>query len=89
MRSKITRNGQITIPKRVRTALRLAEGDVVEVKLAANRQSIVLRPMQVRYIDPDQAYYWTESWQAAEKAADQDIRAGRVRKLHHPDDLDA
>lgn len=30
--------------------------------------------------DPaDQAYYWTEAWQAGERAADEERAAGRVR----------
>ena len=27
----------------------------------------------------EQDYYWTEEWQAGEKEADEDIKAGRVR----------
>jgi antitoxin PrlF len=88
MQSKITRHGQITIPKSVRTALKLDEGDVVEVELTANRRAIVLRPKKVKYLDPEQAYYWSDSWQAKERSADRDIRAGRVRKLSSTGELD-
>ncbi len=31
--------------------------------------------------DPDQAYFWTEEWQAGEREADADIAAGRVRNF--------
>jgi AbrB family looped-hinge helix DNA binding protein len=88
MQSKITRRGQITIPKSVRTALKLDEGDVVEVELTANRRAIVLRPKNISDLDPEQAYYWSDAWQAQERSADRDIRAGRIRKLNNPDDLD-
>jgi len=30
-------------------------------------------------IDPDQMYWWTEEWQKAERAAERDVRAGRVQ----------
>lgn len=33
--------------------------------------------------DPDQAWFWTEEWQAGEREADADLEAGRVR--HFPD----
>ncbi len=29
-------------------------------------------------IDPDQMYWWTEAWQRGERAAEADVRAGRV-----------
>ena len=29
-------------------------------------------------IDPDQRYWWTEAWQQGERAAEADVRAGRV-----------
>lgn len=30
-------------------------------------------------IDPDQTYWWTEAWQKAERAAEADLRAGRIK----------
>ncbi len=38
-------------------------------------------------IDPDQAYFWTEAWQASEHEADQDIAAGRVCRFEKAEDL--
>jgi antitoxin MazE len=32
-----------------------------------------------KLVDKNQAYFWTKEWQDAEKAADEDIRAGRVK----------
>ncbi len=29
-------------------------------------------------IDPDQLYWWTEAWQKGERAAEADVRAGRL-----------
>jgi hypothetical protein len=45
----------------------------------------------IRYEDPgihpdDQAYYWTEEWQAGEREAEADIKAGRVRTFTNVED---
>ncbi|MHB1629577.1 MAG: AbrB/MazE/SpoVT family DNA-binding domain-containing protein [Bacilli bacterium] len=83
---KITRNGQVTIPKSIRKELNLEEGDYVEI--VRQDGGIVLRPKKVKFIDPDQEYYWTEDWQERERRADEDVRAGRVHRLSSLDDLD-
>jgi AbrB family looped-hinge helix DNA binding protein len=70
--SKITRNYQVSIPKTVRDALGLQEGDYVEVE--ERDGEIVMVPK--RLIDADQAWFWTPEWQADERAADEDIKAG-------------
>jgi len=80
---KVSRSGQITIPAALRQALNLQEGDYVEVSLAEDR--IILTPKQV--VDRSQAYFWTAEWQAAEREADEDIRAGRVRVFEGVDEL--
>jgi len=80
---KVSRSGQITIPAAIRQALDLHEGDYVEVGLADDR--IILTPKQV--VDKSQAYFWTKEWQAGEREADEDIRAGRVQVFESVDDL--
>ncbi len=80
---KVSRSGQITIPAAIRQALNLQEGDYVEVSLADDR--ILLTPKQV--VDRSQAYFWTAEWQAAEREADEDIRAGRVRVFESVEEL--
>lgn len=85
--SKVTRNGQVTIPKSIREMLHLEEGDYVEV--IYGQEGILLRPKKVKFFDPDQAYYWTEEWQERERRADEDIREGRVHKLDSLDELDS
>lgn len=72
--SKITRNYQVSIPKGVRDALGLQEGDYVEVE--ERDGEIVMVPK--RLIDADQAWFWTPEWQALEREADEDLKAGRV-----------
>jgi AbrB family looped-hinge helix DNA binding protein len=38
-------------------------------------------------IDPDQGYWWTEEWQKGERAAERDIRAGRVQSFSSVEEL--
>jgi bifunctional DNA-binding transcriptional regulator/antitoxin component of YhaV-PrlF toxin-antitoxin module len=54
--------------------LGLKEGDYVEFE--ERDGEIVMVPK--RLIDADQAWFWTPEWQAGERAADEDIKAGRV-----------
>ncbi|MFQ6057256.1 MAG: AbrB/MazE/SpoVT family DNA-binding domain-containing protein [Anaerolineae bacterium] len=80
---KVTRSGQITIPAAVRRAANIQEGDYVEVTVVDDK--VVLTPK--RLVDKSQAYFWTEEWQAAEREADEDIRAGRVRAFESAEEL--
>ena len=80
---KVTRNGQITIPAAIRQELEIQEGDYVEVSVVDD--TVVLTPKQL--VDKSQAYFWTEEWQAAEREADEDIRAGRIETFESVDEL--
>ena len=71
---KITRNFQISIPKAIRDALRLEEGDLIEVQ--ERDGEIVLSPKKL--VDADQAWFWSPEWQAGERDAEDDVRAGHV-----------
>src|SRR6059036_3474899 len=53
----------------IREAAHLAEGDPVEFEIIS--EGILLRPKKV--IDSTQAWFWTEAWQAGERAASADI----------------
>jgi antitoxin MazE len=79
--TKVTRHGQITLPAAIRRALRIEEGDYIEVSIA--NDSVILTPK--RLIDKSQAYFWTSDWQAAEREADEDIAAGRIYKFDDAD----
>lgn len=79
--TKVTRQGQITLPAAIRRALRIEEGDYIEVSIA--NDSVVLTPK--RLVDKSQAYFWTPEWQAAEREADEDIVAGRIYKFNDID----
>jgi len=68
-------NGQITLPANVRKQLGLKEGDVVSLEVQDG--VLLIKPKLV--IDKSQAYFWSERWQAGEKEAEEDIKAGRLR----------
>lgn len=65
--------GQITVPKRIRTALRLQVNDPLVVEVTDD--GILLRPQ--RLIDATQAWFWTPEWQEAEREVDADLEEGR------------
>ncbi len=81
--TRVTRNGQITLPAAVRRALNIEEGDYIEVRTVED--SVVLTPK--RLVDKSQAYFWSREWQAAEREASEDIAAGRVHEFEDPEDL--
>jgi AbrB family looped-hinge helix DNA binding protein len=82
MFSKVTRNGQITLPAKVREELGIEEGDLLEITV--EDEKAVLMPKKL--IDKSQSYFWTKKWQDAEKEAEADIKAGRVKAFDSADD---
>jgi len=81
--TKVTRHGQITLPASVRKQLGIEEGDIVEIEVEEERA--VLMPKKL--VDKSQAYFWTKKWQEGERAADEDIKAGRVKTFNSVDEL--
>ena len=82
-RTRVRDRGQITIPAEIRAAARLEEGDPVEVELTPD--GILLRPQKL--IDATQAWFWTPSWQAREREADEDLAAGRYERFHSDEEF--
>lgn len=37
-------------------------------------------------VEPDQSYYWTDEWQADERAAVDEIRSGTAKRFETADD---
>jgi AbrB family looped-hinge helix DNA binding protein len=81
--TKVTRHGQITLPRSVRGQLNIEEGDFIEIEVQGGRA--VLTPK--RLVDKDQAYFWSPQWQAAEREAEEDIKAGRVKTFSSVEEL--
>ena len=66
--------GQLTLPREIRQAAHLEEGDPVQVEMTAD--GILLRPQKV--IDATQAWFWSPTWQHGEAAASTEIAEGRT-----------
>jgi AbrB family looped-hinge helix DNA binding protein len=72
---QLRKKGQVTLPLSLRKQLGLQEGDFLAVEIRDNE--VILHPKKL--IDADQAWFWSDSWQAGEKEASEDIRDGRVQ----------
>ena len=81
--SEIRTNSQITIPKQIMKKLLLKEGDKIEFEV--KEDAIVIKPVLI--IDKAQSWFWTKKWQKAEREADEDIKAGRVKTFDEVDSL--
>jgi len=82
-RSVLRSKGQLTLPREIREAAHIAEGDPVEIEVVA--EGILLRPQKM--IDAAQAWFWTPGWQAGEVAASKDVEAGRTQKFASGEDF--
>ncbi len=76
--ARLTSGGQVTLPKEIRKKTMMEPGDFVEVELDEEGR-IILTPKKL--VDANQAYFWTEEWQVGERRADEDIKAGRVKRF--------
>ena len=80
---KVTRGGQVTIPAELRRQAGIEIGDYIEMRMVDGQ--LVLVPKQL--IDKDQTWFWTEAWQATEREAENDLRAGRAKAFETLDEL--
>jgi antitoxin MazE len=80
---QIRHNFQITLPAAIRKRLGLRIGDLLETVVKEGK--IIIVPKKV--IDAQQAWFWSKEWQEAEKDAEEDLRAGRVKKFKNVEEL--
>ena len=77
--------GTIALPADLRRRMHLDEPGA-QVQIIEHQDGhIELQP--VLPIPADQAWFWTERWQAMEREADEDIAAGRVTTFEDVDDF--
>jgi len=76
--TRVTRNGQITLPAAVRRAAGIEEGDLIAVTIEGDTITLVPK----RLVDKSQAFFWSEAWQQVEREASEDIAQGRVRSFN-------
>ena len=82
-RVKLSARRQITIPAETMERLGLKPGE--ELELMESEQAIVLVPR--KHIPKDQAWFWTDAWQQKMRAAEADVKTGRVRAFENVEDL--
>lgn len=73
VKSVLRAKGQVTLPAAIRKALHIEEGDDVSFEITDD--GVVLRGL--KSIRADQAWFWTEAWQAGERRVDEEMAAGR------------
>ncbi|HEY9376179.1 MAG TPA: AbrB/MazE/SpoVT family DNA-binding domain-containing protein [Jiangellaceae bacterium] len=83
-RATVRKAWQITLPADVRDSLRIDEGDEVEFETVADG---VVQIRGLKLIPADQAWFWTQTWQAGEREASEDIRLGRTTTVETLDDM--
>ncbi len=74
---------QVTIPRRISSALKLKRGDHMLVRLVGKRVELV--PASI--VPKDQLWFWTPEWQRMEREADEDIAQGRIKEFDSVHDL--
>ncbi len=83
MLTQLRGRSQITIPKSIIETLGLKEGDNFDVEIENGR--IIVKPVVM--IPKDQAWFWTNEWQEAEKEIDEDIKSGSIKTANNLDEL--
>lgn len=77
--------GTVALPADLRRRLHLDQGDA-QIKLI-EREDGRIELIPVVAVPADQAWFWTDRWQAMEREADADIAAGRVTVVEGADEL--
>ena len=77
-------NGTIALPTTVIPTLQ-AIGELWNSLVKELNQKTTIRT--VKKIDPDQWWFWTPEWQAGEREADLEIKAGLGKTYESADDL--
>jgi AbrB family looped-hinge helix DNA binding protein len=72
-KTRLRGRGQITLPPEIRIQLGIREGDDLVFYVNETGQVIV---EQAQIIDPEQAWFWTEKWQQAERESRADYEKG-------------
>lgn len=83
MLRKLGKNYQIAIPREIIRELGLKQEDYIDIYISESK--VVLEPKVL--IPKDQAYFYSEQWEADEKEAEVDIREARVTKTKNIEEL--
>ena len=72
-RAVVRSRGQITLPREIREALHVEEGDDVAFVVEAGQ--VTMRGL--KSVPAEQSWFWTDSWQAGEREASEQVAAGQ------------
>ena len=72
-RAVVRRRGQITLPREIREALHVEEGDDVAFVVEAGQ--VTMRGL--KSVPAEQSWFWTDSWQVGEREASEQVAAGK------------
>ncbi len=81
--SKVARHFQITVPKYVREAIGLHEGDLVNFEV--RNKKVIFAPVVLR--NKKQAYFWTEKCQSEIRKSQENIEKGDFKKFKSIKDM--
>jgi bifunctional DNA-binding transcriptional regulator/antitoxin component of YhaV-PrlF toxin-antitoxin module len=81
----IQSRGTVALPADLRRRLHLDQADA-QIKLI-ERDDGRIELVPVVAVPADQAWFWTDRWQAMEREADADVAAGRVVVVDGADEL--
>ena len=81
--SKVARNGQFTIPSKIRKILHIKEGDLLRFEIKDNQ--IIVIPVSV--VNRDQAYFFTKKWQKSIQQSEKAIEKGEYSTYHSAEEL--
>jgi AbrB family looped-hinge helix DNA binding protein len=84
MRTTLRQKGQITLPAEIREALHVEDGDEIEFELTSDGRVLM---SGLKMIPADQAWFWTETWQAGEREASSQLARGEGRVFKTSEDF--
>lgn len=73
VRAVVRRRGQVTLPREVREALHIEEGDDVAFVVESGRVTM----QGLKSVPAEQAWFWSDEWQAGEREASEQLVAGQ------------
>jgi len=81
----VVRNrNQITIPKEYTEYVNVGEGEELRYEMTDDG-ALILRP--VITVPKDQAWFWTDKWQAEEREVDEEIKTGQISSSQNAGDF--
>ena len=84
MRTTLRQKGQITLPAEIREALHVEDGDEIEFELTSDGRVLM---SGLKMIPADQAWFWSEAWQAGEQEASDQLARGEGRVFKTSEDF--